>query len=290
MSNGPTSSSTQEPWDLVISSRVGWFQLNLREVWRYRDLLVLFIKRDFITQYKQTILGPLWYLIQPVLTTAMFMLLFNRVARIPTDGVHPTVFYMSGLTLWTYFSTTLTTISTTFVTNASIFGKVYFPRLVMPLAVIASNLVRLSIQFGLLLIFMVWHHFHGFPIELRWTWLLLPLLVLMAASLSMGLGILIASLTTKYRDLTVLMTFAIQLLLYATPVAYPTSYLAGKSLGALLAWNPLSALFESFRYCLLGTGTFTPGGLLYSAVFSIVMLLLGLVVFNRVEKSFMDTV
>ena len=279
-----------EPWDLVISHRVGWLQLNLREVWRYRDLLMLLIKRDFITQYKQTILGPLWYLIQPVLTTVMFLLLFNRVARIPTDGVHPTVFYMAGLTFWTYFSVTLTTISTTFVTNASIFGKVYFPRLVMPLAVIVSNLVRFLIQFALLLAFMVWHHFHGFPMELRWTWLLIPLLLLAGGGLSLGLGILVASLTTKYRDLSVLMTFAVQLLLYATPIAYPYSYLAGKSLGDILVWNPLTPVVECFRYCLLGVGTFSAEGLLYSLLVSGLILFLGLVVFNRVEKSFMDTV
>ncbi len=277
-------------WDLVISHKVGWLQLNLREVWRYRDLLMLLIKRDFITQYKQTILGPLWYLIQPVLTTVMFMLLFNRVARIPTDGVHPTVFYMTGLTFWTYFSVTLTTISTTFVTNASIFGKVYFPRLVMPLAVIVSNLVRFLIQFGLLLVFIVWHHFNGFPAELRWTWIFIPFLLLAGGGLSLGLGILVASLTTKYRDLSVLMTFAVQLLLYATPIAYPYSYLAGKSLGNLLAWNPLTPLVECFRYCLLGTGTFTAEGLFYSLGVSGLILFLGLVVFNRVEKSFMDTV
>lgn len=281
---------TDAEWDLVITPRVGWLQLNLREVWRYRDLLALLIKRDFITQYKQTILGPLWYLIQPVLTTFMFLLLFSRVARIPTDGMHPTVFYMSGLTLWTYFSVTLTTISTTFVTNAAIFGKVYFPRLVMPLAAIASNLVRFLIQFGLLLAFMGWHHFHGFPVTLRWTWIFIPLILLVTGALSLGFGILVAALTTKYRDLSVLMTFFVQLLLYATPVAYPFSYLAGKSLGALLSWNPLTGIMESFRYCLLGTGSFSAASLMYSVVFSITMLLIGLVVFNRVEKSFMDTV
>jgi lipopolysaccharide transport system permease protein len=248
------------------------------------------IKRDFITQYKQTILGPLWYLIQPVLTTLMFLLLFSRVARIPTEGMHPTVFYMSGLTLWTYFSVTLTTISSTFVSNASIFGKVYFPRLVMPLSVMVSNLMRFLIQFGLLLVFMAWHHFHGFPVIMRWTWLMIPFLLILTGALSLGLGILVASLTTKYRDLTVLMSFLVQLLMYATPIAYPFSYLSGKSLGEVLAWNPLTALVECYRYCLFGVGSFSLGSLMYSFVFCLIVMFCGLVVFNRVEKSFMDTV
>lgn len=290
MSEAKESGTSGEDWDLVISPNSGWLQLNLKEVWRYRDLLTLLIKRDFITQYKQTILGPLWYLIQPVLTTLMFLLLFSRVARIPTEGMHPTVFYMSGLTLWTYFSVTLTTISTTFVSNASIFGKVYFPRLVMPLSVMVSNLMRFLIQFGLLLAFMTWHHFYGFPVVMRWTWLLIPFLLLVTGALSLGLGILVASLTTKYRDLTVLMSFLVQLLMYATPIAYPFSFLKDMSLGSVLAWNPLTALVECYRYCLFGVGSFTSGGLLYSFAFCLVVMLCGLVAFSRVEKSFMDTV
>jgi lipopolysaccharide transport system permease protein len=280
-----------EVWELVIKPTNSIFDLNLKEIWRYRDLLFLFVKRDFTAQYKQTILGPFWNLIQPILMTLMFLLVFGKIANIPTDGIKPSViFYMSGITIWNYFSVCLTSTSTTFVTNASIFGKVYFPRLVMPLSIVLSNLIRFGIQFGLLLVIMIYCHFEGYPMHLQWSWLLvIPVLILMAG-LGLGLGIIISSLTTKYRDLTVLMTFAIQLYMYATPIAYPLSYLAHSRYRTLIELNPLTPVVELFRYSLYGAGTFTIGSILYSTIFVITSLFVGLLIFTRVERTFMDTV
>ena len=281
---------TEETWDLEIKPKTGWLQLNLKEVWRYRDLMLLFVRRDFVAQYKQTILGPIWYLVQPVLTTIMFLLIFTRIAKIPTDGVNPTVFYMTGITIWTYFSTCLTSTSNTFVSNAGIFGKVYFPRLVTPISLVISNLIRFGIQFGLLLATMTWFSFKGFPINISVYWLFIPVLLLILAGMALGLGIIISSVTTKYRDFTVLVGFGMQLLMYATPIVYPMSYLQESSYGWIIELNPLSPLIEAFRFVLLGAGTFTMNGLLYSASFTAVLLFLGMVIFNKVEKTFMDTV
>jgi len=282
--------ATPEKWDMEISPKAGLLELNLREVWRYRDLMLLFVKRDFVAQYKQTVLGPLWNVIQPVLTTIMFMLIFSRIARIPTDGVHPIVFYMSGITLWTYFSACLVNTSNTFISNAGIFGKVYFPRLVTPISLIISNLIRFSIQFGLLLTTMTWFSFKGYPISITAYWLLIPVLLLIVASISLGIGIMVSSLTTKYRDFTVLLTFSIQLLMYATPIAYPVSFIQATEYGWVIELNPLSQLVEAFRFVLFGKGTFTIAGLGYSCSFAAVILFLGMILFNRVEKTFMDTV
>ncbi len=279
-----------EKWDLVIQPKTGLFQLHLKEVWRYRDLLMLFVRRDFVAQYKQTILGPVWNLVQPILTTIIFLLLFSRIARIPTDGVPPIVFYLTGITIWTYFSACLTSTSNTFLANAGIFGKVYFPRLVTPFSLIISNLIRFGIQFLLLLGAMIWFTFKGYPISVTIYWLFIPVLLLLFAGLALGLGIIISSLTTKYRDFTVLVTFGIQLLMYASPIVYPVSYLKDKGYAWIIAWNPLAPLVEAFRYVLLGKGTFTIGDLLYSTCFTAVVLFLGMILFNRVEKSFMDTV
>jgi lipopolysaccharide transport system permease protein len=279
-----------ESWDLVIKPTNALFDLNLREVWRYRDLLMLFVRRDFVAQYKQTVLGPFWNLIQPILTTLMFLLIFGKIANIPTDGIQPAIFYMSGITIWNYFSVCLTTTSTTFVTNAAIFGKVYFPRLVMPLSVVLSNIVRFGIQFGLLLVVMIYYHFNGYPMHIGWNWLLVIPILLLMAGISLGLGIIISSLTTKYRDLTILMTFAIQLYMYATPVAYPLSFLSHSKYRAIIALNPLSPVVELFRYALYGAGTFTTGSILYSVAFMAVSIFVGLLVFTKVERSFMDTV
>ncbi len=279
-----------EAWDMVITGKKKLLTFQLADIWRYRDLMILFVRRDFVAQYKQTILGPLWYLIQPVLTTIMFLILFNGVARIPTDGVHPIVFYMTGITIWTYFSTALTATSNTFVANAAIFGKVYFPRMVTPISIVISNLIRFGIQFFLLLATMIWFSFQGYPIAFSFTWLFLPLLLAVFAGMSLGLGIIISSLTTKYRDFAVLVTFSIQLLMYATPIAYPLSYLQETGYAWIIEWNPLSPLVEAFRYVLLGKGTFTIGTLLYSAGFTLIVLIFGMALFNRVEKTFMDTV
>lgn len=280
----------EETWDLEIKPRTSLLQLNLKDVWRYRDLMLLFVRRDFVAQYKQTILGPVWYLLQPILTTMMFLIVFTRVARIPTDGVHPIVFYMSGITIWTYFSTSLTATSNTFVSNANIFGKVYFPRLVTPISIVISNLIRFGIQFCLLLITMVWASFNGYPLHYSINLLLLPVLLITFAAMSLGLGIIISSLTTKYRDFTILVTFGIQLLMYATPIAYPLSFLEERGYGWVIALNPLTPLVEAFRYVLLGKGTFTADTLLYSGGFTAAILLIGIILFNRVEKTFMDTV
>jgi len=281
---------TEETWDLEIKPKTGWLQLNLKEVWRYRDLMLLFVRRDFVAQYKQTILGPIWYLVQPILTTIMFLLIFTRIAKIPTDGVNPTVFYMTGITIWTYFSTCLTSTSNTFVSNAGIFGKVYFPRLVTPISLVISNLIRFGIQFGLLLATMTWFSFKGFPINLSVYWLFIPVLLLILAGMALGLGIIISSVTTKYRDFTVLVGFGMQLLMYATPIVYPMSYLQESGYGWVIELNPLSPLIETFRFVLLGKGTFTMNGLLYSTTFTAVLLFVGMVIFNKVEKTFMDTV
>jgi lipopolysaccharide transport system permease protein len=285
-----STESAPEHWDLVIEPKAKLLDLNLKEVWRYRDLLWLFVKRDFVAQYKQTVLGPLWHFIQPIFTTLMFLFIFGKIANIPTDGIPPVVFYMSGITIWNYFSACLTATSSTFVANAGIFGKVYFPRLVIPLSTVMSNMVKFGIQFLLLLAAMIYfgvatHHFHfGF------SWLLIPLLVLMMAALGLGLGIIISSLTTKYRDFNVLIGFAVQLLMYATPVAYPLSFLKGKSYAAWVQWNPLSPIVESFRYALFGVGEINRTGLLYSGIFILLTLFLGTLLFSKVERTFMDTV
>jgi lipopolysaccharide transport system permease protein len=282
---------TTDQWDLEIKPKGALFDLNLKEVWRYRDLMMLFVRRDFVAQYKQTILGPLWHIIQPVLTTIMFLLVFGKIANIPTDGIEPILFYMSGITIWNYFSTCLTATSNTFVANAHIFGKVYFPRLVLPLSIVMSNIVKLGIQFGILFLCMIWFAvFRDIPIQFGVNWLLIPVLVIIMAGIGLGLGIIISSLTTKYRDFTVLIGFAVQLLMYATPVAYPLSFLKGRSFAAIIEWNPLSPIVEGFRYALFHTGNYDFFSLGYSVVFMMVVLVIGAVYFGKVERTFMDTV
>lgn len=283
--------NNSDNWDLVIRSKHSLFDLNLKDLWRYRDLIFLFVRRDFVATYKQTILGPLWHFIQPVFTTAMFLLVFTKIANVPTDGIEPVLFYMSGITMWNYFSSCLTGASNTFLSNANIFGKVYFPRLVSPISTVISNLIQFGIQFLLLLIVMVWFGiFKNVEIQISWTWILvLPILAVMAG-LGLGLGIIISSLTTKYRDLKVLIGFGVQLLMYATPVAYPLSFLSGKSYKWLLAINPLTPLMEAFRFALFHRGTFNMLTLAYSISFMLVAFFLGLLIFSKVERSFMDTV
>lgn len=282
---------TTEQWDLEIKPKASLFDLNLKEVWRYRDLMMLFVRRDFVAQYKQTILGPLWHIIQPVLTTLMFLVVFGKIANIPTDGIEPVLFYMSGITIWNYFSTCLTATSNTFVANAGIFGKVYFPRLILPLSIVISNMVKLGIQFGILFLAMIWFAiFRDIPVHFGVNWLLIPLLVIIMAGIGLGSGIIISSLTTKYRDFTVLISFAVQLLMYATPVAYPLSFLKDKSFASVIEWNPLSPIVEGFRYALFNTGSFELLSLGYSVVFMFVVLVIGAVYFSKVERTFMDTV
>lgn len=286
-----TDPTTQpDHWDLVIQPKGSFLNLNLKEVWKYRDLLVLFVRRDFVASFKQTVLGPLWHVIQPVLTTIMFLFVFGTVAKIPTDGIPPVLFYMSGISIWNYFNACLMGTSGTFVANAGMFGKVYFPRLVIPLSVVASNIVKLLIQFALLVAVFIYYAFHGYTIHAGWALLLLPLLVIMMALMGLGLGIIFSSLTTKYRDFSVLLGFGMQLLMYATPIAYPLSYLQNKSYKWILDINPLTSIVEMYRYALFGKGLFTATSVAYSCIFIVVVVLGGIVLFNKVERTFIDTV
>lgn len=281
----------EQEWDLEIKPKDSLLNLHLADVWRYRDLMLLFVRRDFVAQYKQTILGPIWHLVQPVLSTAMFLFVFHKIAKIPIDPrIAPVAFFMAGTVLWNYFSSALTSTSNTFVGNAGIFGKVYFPRLVLPLSSVISNMVRLGIQFCLLIAVVAYYHFNGYPFSLRWELLFIPLLIVQLAALGLGLGIIISSLTTKYRDFTVLLGFAVQLYMYATPIVYPLSFLEGSRYKWLIDINPLTPVAESFRYAIFGVGTVTPGSLLYSVLFTVLALFAGIMLFNRVEKTFMDTV
>lgn len=279
----------EENWTEIIEPRTSLLDLRLGDVWRYRDLVMLFVRRDFVSNYKQTILGPLWFFIQPLLTTITFYIIFGRVAKLGTDGIPSFIFYLAGNTVWGYFSQSLTAVSTVFTTNAAIFSKVYFPRLTMPLSIVISNLVRFGIQFGLFLIFWVYYFVTSSTIHPTWPLLLTPVLVILMALLSLGLGMIFSALTTKYRDLAMLLTFGVQLALYATPVIYPVSKVPAKYLWLILA-NPMSAIVETFRVGFLGSGTFSWLYLGYSTVATLLILFIGTIVFNKVEKSFTDTV
>lgn len=277
-------------WTEVISPKTGLFDVKLSELWRYRDLIMLFVRRDFVSTYKQTILGPIWFFIQPLFTTLIFTLVFSQIARLSTDGLPPILFYLSGVTLWTYFSDCFSKTSNVFVANAGIFGKVYFPRLTSPVSIIISNLIKFAIQlvlFGCIYAYYIINHQIAF--QITWTIVLFPFLVVLMAFLGLGLGIIFSSLTTKYRDLSFLLQFAIQLLMYATPIIYPISSVSGK-LKTILMLNPLTPVIETFRVLLFGTGAIDINGLIYCTVFTILTLFFGILIFNRVEKSFMDTV
>jgi lipopolysaccharide transport system permease protein len=280
-------------WDLEIKPQAHLLDINLREVWKYRDLLWMFVKRDFTAQYKQTILGPLWHFIQPLFTTVVFLVVFTNIAKISTDGVPPVLFYMSGITIWNYFSSCLNATSNTFVANAGIFGKVYFPRLVIPLSTVMSNIVKFGIQFLLLLAVMLWYKISSTSLNLSQplsTLVLIPTIIAIMAGLGLGLGIIISSMTTKYRDLTVLIGFAVQLLMYATPVVYPLSTITSDKLRFWITLNPLTPLVEAFRYAMLGVGSFDVASFGYSIGFMVITLFIGLLIFSKVEKTFMDTV
>ncbi len=278
-----------EDWTLVIKPTTGWFDINLTDLYHYWDLLFMLIKRDFVAVYQQTILGPLWYFIQPVLTTITFTIVFGNIANISTDGLPQLLFYMSGIIGWNYFSECLNATSSTFSANASIFGKVYFPRLIVPISIVISNLIKFSIQFVLFLLFMLYFLNQDAPINPNITIILTPLLLLLMAGLGLGFGIIISSLTTKYRDLKFLVTFGVQLLMYATPVIYPLSELPEKY-RIYVAANPMTPVIETFRYAYLGAGSYDIMHLGYSFVFMMVVLFIALLIFNKVEKSFMDTV
>lgn len=281
-----------DEWTLTVKPNKNWFDFHLKDLWHYRDLVRLFVKRDFVSLYKQTVLGPLWYLIQPVLTAITYSIVFGKIANISTSGLPPFLFYLSGTTLWNYFSESFNKTSNTFVSNAHIFGKVYFPRLTVPLSIIISNLIAFVIQFALFLVVLLYYYYSGNPnLHPNYYLFLLPLLVLIMAGMGLGMGIIISSLTTKYRDLRFLITFGIQLLMFATPVIYPLSSVEGKARFFILA-NPISAVVETFRVGFTGVGIadFNWYYLAYSFIFMIIVLFVGILMFNRVEKSFMDNV
>jgi lipopolysaccharide transport system permease protein len=281
--------SEQENWTLILRPQRAWWDLRLNELWQYRDLIMLFVWRDFVAYYKQTILGPLWYLIQPILTTVVFTVIFGNIAKLSTDGLPPFLFYLAGNTVWTYFATCLTSTSNTFTANASILGKVYFPRLTIPISIVISNMISFGIRLGIFLAFLFYYLVIGVDILPNWWIFSLPLLLFIMAGLGLGTGIIVSSLTTKYRDLQQLIGFGVQLLMYATPVIYPVSSLQGNWQWLVIA-NPMTPVVEVFRLAFLGVSSLSPIYLLYSIGFMLVILMIGVLIFNRVEATFMDTV
>lgn len=279
----------EQKWTTVIKPRTGWFDVDLRELSRYKDLISLFVKRNFVTMYKQTILGPLWVVINPLLTTLIMTIVFGNIAKIPTDGVPQFLFYMAGTTAWGYFSNCLLTTSNTFVSNANIFGKVYFPRLTTPISVVLTNLIQFSVQLILFLCFTAYFMLKGSNIQPNIWVLFTPILILQMAIIGLGFGIIISSLTTKYRDLAVLVNFGVQLWMYATPVVYPVSQVPEKWQG-LYMLNPMASVVETFRYAFLGSGSIKPVYILSSLISTFLVLALGIILFSRIEKTFMDTV
>jgi lipopolysaccharide transport system permease protein len=283
-------SENDENWSMIIQPQRNWWDLCLGELWRYKELVLLFVRRDFVSVYKQTILGPLWYLIQPLLTTITFTVIFGNIASLPTDGLPQFLFYMSGTVVWSYFADCLNKTSNTFVQNANLFGKVYFPRLAVPVSILISNLITFLIQFALFLVFVLYFLLSGAAIHFNGLWILLsPVLILMMAGLGLGFGIIVSSLTTKYRDLRFLVTFGVQLLMYATPVIYPVSSIPARFQWIIQA-NPMTPIIEAFRYAFLGTGTVDIYHLLYSFGVMLAVVFLGSIIFNRIERTFMDTV
>ena len=275
-------------WTNVISSDHSLFKLNLKEVWDYRDLVYMFVKRDFVSSFKQTILGPLWFFINPIFTTVVYLIVFGNIANLSTDGAPKILFYLAGVTLWNYFSSSLGGTSNVFVGNAGIVGKVYFPRLVMPITIVISNLMRFGVQFLLFLVVFFYYWYKG-EVTPNWWVLFTPIFILMMSLFALGVGMIFSSLTTKYRDLSMLLTFGISLYMYATPVIYPTSMLSAK-IQPYAKYNPLTGIFEGFKYAWMGVGEFHPIMLVYSSVIILILLAIGTVIFNKVEKGFMDTV
>jgi lipopolysaccharide transport system permease protein len=279
-------------WLFEITPKNKLFSLNLKEVWQYRDLLMLFVKRNIITAYKQTILGPLWYLIQPLFTSVIFTLIFNNVANISTGTVPPFLFNLAGITIWNYFTSCFSGTSNTFSANAGIFGKVYFPRLIMPLVAVISNLVRFGIQLFIFMAFFGYYYYKGADIRLNEYAFLFPVMVLIMGMLGLGLGMIISAMVTKYRDLSILVGFGMQLLMYISAVMYPVSYFVEKlpKYAWVVQYNPLSFVIESVRYMLLNTGGFDVGMFIYTLIITVIVLFLGIIIFNRAEKSFIDTI
>lgn len=278
----------ENKWTEIIEPQSSLLSLNLKEVWRYRDLLLLLVKRDFVTYFKQTILGPIWFFVNPIFTTVIYTLVFGNIAGISTNGAPKIAFYLSGVVMWNYFSTSLTQTSTVFTVNAPIFGKVYFPRLIMPLAIVVSNLMQFGIQFLLFLVIVIYYTFQG-QVHPNVFVFLTPILVILMAAFALGVGMIFSSMTTKYKDMTMLLTFGIQLFMYATPVIYPLSTIDDKY-KYLVELNPLTAIIENFRYAFLGIGNFNIEALGYSCVIIGILLAIGTIIFNRVQKGFMDTI
>lgn len=278
-----------EDWDIVIQPKTSLFSLGLSKVWRYRDLLFLLVRRDFVSFYKQTILGPLWFFIQPLFTTLTYTFIFGQLAGISTDGLPQPLFYMTGITIWNYFSESLTKTSTVFRDNASIFGKVYFPRLIMPLSIVISNLVKFGIQIMLLIIMLFYYKINGYNVNTTYYLFLFPFLVLLMACLGLGLGMIISAMTNKYRDLAFLVTFGTQLLMYATPIIYPLSSVSN-TYRWLINLNPMTEIVEISRLAFLGKGDFSFTSFSYSILITFVALILGTLIFNKVEKTFIDKV
>lgn len=282
-----------ESWDLVIKGHTSLFDIKFMDLWRYRDLLLMFVKRDFVSFYKQTILGPLWFFIQPIFTTIVFTFVFGNLAGISTDGLPKALFYLSGITAWNYFADCLTKTSTVFKDNANIFGKVYFPRLIMPLSIVVSNLVRFGVQLLLLIGAMGYYGlFRNEDFQVTYAIAFFPILVIMMALLGLGLGLIITAVTTKYKDLTFLIVFGVQLLMYATTVIYPLSEarLKFEDMAWLIELNPMTGIIEAFRFAFLGKGEFTLWSVGYSAIVTVVVLILGIIIFNKTEKNFVDTI
>tara|TARA_R110001592_G_scaffold363109_2_gene680479 strand:- start:174959 stop:175819 length:861 start_codon:yes stop_codon:yes gene_type:complete len=279
----------KQKWNIVIEPKSSLFKLNLKEVWRYRDLLKMFVRRDVVTIYKQTILGPIWFLVQPIMTTLIYMLVFGRIANISTDGTPQVLFYLAGITIWNYFAETFNSTSKTFKENENIFGKVYFPRLIMPLSKVVGGLIKFGIQFALFLCFFFIMWANGADVNPNWTIVFLPLLLVLMAGYGMGTGIIFTSLTAKYRDLTFLLAFIVQLMMYASAVIFPVSSVPPQY-QTLILFNPFVHIIEAFKYMFLGAGQFTFFGLAYSSGVMLVLLIVGVVIFSKTEKTFMDTV
>ncbi|GFI42005.1 inner membrane transport permease YadH [Thomasclavelia cocleata] len=279
----------EKNWTTVIKPKTNLLDLNLKELWDYRDLIWMFVKRDFKTMYKQTVLGPLWIIINPMLTTLMFTIIFGGIANISTDGMPQFVFYMAGNTVWAYFSTCLTKTANTFIGNAAVFGKVYFPRLVTPISTVISGLINFGVQFAMFIAFVLYYMVTTNSVEPNIYILMTPILLLMIAMLALGFGIIISSMTTKYRDLVVLVTFGVQLWMYGTPIVFPLSQIPVKWQGLMLL-NPIAPIVETFRYAFLGSGSIPWFYLGISVVTTIIVLFIGIVLFNKVQKTFMDTI
>jgi lipopolysaccharide transport system permease protein len=287
--NSNEADRNPEIWDMVIRPKRHLLDINLKEIWNYRDLIMLFVRRDFVAKYKQTILGPFWFVLNPLISTLMYTLVFAGIAKISTEGIPPQLFYLSGIVAWSYFAACLNGTSSTFLNNAGIFGKVYFPRLASPISIIISSVVQLGIQLLLLATFMIYYSITGYDININSYIFFLPLLIITLALLGLGFGIIFSAMTTKYRDLSNFLGFGVQLWMYITPIIYPSSQVPEKY-RILVFINPVAPLVEAFKFGLIGAGEFNSGRLLYSVAFTVILLFVGVIMFNRTEQNFMDTV